>query len=72
MLSAPNLLERHFSPRTIAELWGVSQQTVLNIFREEEGVIKITESNKKGRRPCTVIRIPESVYERVYRSRAIR
>ncbi len=64
----PDLSERHFSPRTLAELWALSEDTIIRIFEDEAGVFKLGEQ-KRGKRAYTTLRIPETVTERVYRER---
>lgn len=63
-------LERHYSPAEIAELWGLSVDSVRRLFESEDGVLIIGESEGKFRRRYTTLRIPESVVERVHRSRS--
>jgi hypothetical protein len=71
--SAPNdgsqsrLLERHFSVRTLAEIWGLSPDFVQKLFEHEPGVLVIGEDSPTGKRRYTTLRIPESVAERVHR-----
>lgn len=63
-----NPFERHFSPEELGKLWGYSRDTMIRWFRDEPGVlVHSTPSRKK--RAYETIRIPESVAERVYRSR---
>jgi hypothetical protein len=50
--------ERHYSPRELATLWGVSEDFVRRRFRRESDTIKC------GR----VYRIPQSAVDRVYAS----
>jgi hypothetical protein len=38
---SPITREQHFTVTEVAELWGVSPQTIRDIFREEEGVLRI-------------------------------
>jgi hypothetical protein len=57
--------EEHFSPAKLAELWGVSAETVRVIFREEPGVLRY--SVKSNNRKYITMRIPKSVAERVHR-----
>lgn len=54
-------VERHFSVQEIAQLWQVSDDTVRRTFTREPGVLTIG----RGRR--SLLRIPESVLERVHR-----
>lgn len=58
--------ERHFTPQELAGLWGVSIQTIREIFRREEGVLKIGRDGTRTRRAYKTLRIPESVAERVH------
>jgi hypothetical protein len=58
---------RHFTPAEIAELWGVSVSTVIRIFAEEPGVLRIeSESKMRKRSSYATLRIPESVLARVH------
>jgi len=57
--------EEHFSPAKLAELWGVSAETVRVIFREEPGVLRY--SVPSNNRKYMTMRIPKSVAERVHR-----
>jgi|YNPMSStandDraft_1061717.scaffolds.fasta_scaffold26926_2 hypothetical protein len=60
-------LEKHFSPRFFAELWGVSESTIVRWFRDEPGVLKL--SRKQGTRTRCELRIPLAVALRVYQER---
>jgi hypothetical protein len=59
--------ERHYKPEELAELWGVSTETIRSIFREEPGVLKIGKTGSKYKRGYVTLRIPEEVMERVHR-----
>jgi len=37
--------ERHYSPSELAELWGLSSETIRRLFQEEPGVVTIGERN---------------------------
>ena len=53
--------------RQIAELWGLSDDTIRNFFEKEPGVIAIGDGRSTGRRRRYVtLRIPEAVLERVH------
>lgn len=71
-MNEPDPLERHFSPKTIAELWCFSESTILNIFRDQPGVFVHGEEFRRGKRGHTTLRIPESVVRRVYQERIIK
>jgi hypothetical protein len=59
--------EEHFSPRDLATKWGVSEKVVRNVFRNEEGVLKIGRNGSRSRQGYWTLRIPQSVAERVHR-----
>ena len=60
--------ERHYMPDELAELWGVSPQTIRNVFKEEPGVLRLPSSKAaKGKRSYISMKIPESVAERVHK-----
>ncbi len=58
-------LEKHYRVSEIAVLWNVSQGTIIKLFCEEEGVLKIM-SALSGRRKYETLLIPESVIVRVH------
>ena len=58
--------EKHFEPAELATLWGVSLQTIREMFRHEPGVLKIGKDGTRLRRGYKTLRIPQSVAERVH------
>ena len=60
------LREKHYSVIELATIWNLSDDFVRRLFRNEPGVVHITEHHP-GRRRYEVLRIPESVALRVYR-----
>jgi hypothetical protein len=62
------MFERHYSVRVLSELWGYSEDTIQDWFRDEPGVLKQETKQRRGRGKCT-LRIPESVAWRVYKNR---
>jgi hypothetical protein len=58
--------EKHLTPDELAGLWGVSVQTIREIFQHEEGVLKIGRDGTRNRRRYKTLRIPVSVAERVH------
>jgi hypothetical protein len=58
--------EKHYTPAELAEMWGISAETVRVLFRDEPGVLKIGSSATKYKRGYKTLRIPESVAERVH------
>jgi hypothetical protein len=61
--------ERHFSPRTLAELWSFSEDTIVRWFEEEAGVLKCGQAGNGRGRGKVSLRIPESVALRIYQER---
>jgi hypothetical protein len=60
--------EKHFSPKELSELWGLSTDAVRRLFREEEGVLLIPSRNSHRplRANYNTMLIPESVAKRVH------
>jgi len=58
--------EKHFTPQELAEAWGVSVQTIRDVFRNEEGVLKLGSNGTRTKRRYKTLRIPESVAKRVH------
>ena len=67
VLAVPKYTERHYSPKEIAEMWCLSEDKVREMFRHESGVLVIGGEGGRGKRGYAVLRIPESVLERVHR-----
>ncbi len=63
--------EQHFSVAEIAASWGLCENTVRNLFAEEEGVIKLQSprsliTRNSTRKPYTSLSISVSARDRVY------
>ena len=58
--------ERHYTPLELAEMWGVSVQTIRELCRDKDGVLKIGSDGSRTRRAYKTLRIPHSVAERVH------
>jgi len=66
-------MERHYTVQELGALWRVSRDTIIRIFREEPGVLKIGPGQaRRGRRRYVTLRIPESVVLRVHRRLSVR
>jgi hypothetical protein len=59
--------ERHYSPQDLAEVWGLSADTIRGLFEKEPGVLVIESCVKNRARRYRTMRIPESVAMRVHR-----
>lgn len=67
--SVPNPFGRVYSPKQLGELWGLSENSIRRLFQDEPGVFVLGDSNPRGRRGYTTLRIPEMVALRVWRTR---
>ena len=65
----PIPIDPHHSAKFYAELWGLSETTVVRWFQDLEGVLKLSTPSKNGRRARLELRIPFSLAMRVYRER---
>ena len=59
--------EPHFTPETLATLWGVSVYTIRRIFEKESGVLKYGSTHSRGKRRYVTMRIPHAVAMRVHK-----
>lgn len=66
-LQPGTIVERHYSPAELAQLWGLSVETIRRLFEREQGVLIFENPEKASERRRRTMRIPESVAERVYR-----
>lgn len=64
--NVPAFAAKHYTPAEIAELWGLSIDTIRRLFANEQGVLQISNP-RRGRRGYATMRIPEMVAARVYR-----
>ena len=64
---ASKFAEHHYSPAEVAELWGLSPDKVRAVFRREPGVLVFGGDDGRGKRGYAVLRIPQSVLEKVHR-----
>lgn len=57
-------LEKHYRVRELADLWALSDNTIIRMFANESGVIHLESPN--GKRRYVTLSIPESVALRVH------
>jgi hypothetical protein len=60
------MAEKHYTPTELAQMWGVSVQTIRDLFKDEDGVLKLGSDGTRTRRAYKTLRIPHSVAERVH------
>ena len=60
-------LERHFRVRELASLWGLCDNTIIRLFSEEQGVLRLERVSAK--RKYVTLSIPESIALRVHERR---
>lgn len=65
MAKQNTLLEQHYTPTQIAARWGLSDDCIRDLFKDEPGVLHIDRPEKLHKRRYTSLRIPESVLLRV-------
>lgn len=65
-----NPFGRIYTPRDLAELWQLSEQTIRRLFQDLPGVLKIGDRSPRGKRGYVTLRIPASVAEHVFRERS--
>ncbi len=70
MIDTPSPFERLFTPKELADLWQLSVQSVRRLFQDRPGVLKIGDSNPRGKRGYTTLRIPGAIVAQVFRERA--
>jgi hypothetical protein len=58
-----------YTPRELAKLWQLSEQSIRRLFQDEPDVFVMGSSKRRGRRAYQTLRIPESVALRVWRAR---
>lgn len=68
--NVPGPFDHLFTPRELAELWKLSENSIRRLFQDEPGVFKLGESNPRGRRGYVTLRVPTVVVERVFRERS--
>lgn len=62
--------EEYFTPKELATLSKLSEDTIRRMFQDEPGVMKIGQSNPRGKRGYVTLRIPRSVAGRVFMERS--
>jgi hypothetical protein len=67
--SLPAPFGKVYTPRELAELWQLSENSIRRLFQDEPGVFTLGSNNPRGRRGYTTLRIPEEVALRVWRAR---
>ncbi len=68
----PAAFEKHYSVDEIAELWGISPQSVRRLFRDEPGVLKLSMPVLQARKHKVheTLRVPASVLARLHQQRS--
>jgi len=65
-------VERHYTVPEISTLWKLSGSSIIRIFQDEPGVLKIGPTKpRRGRRTRITLRIPEAVLQRVHRRMSV-
>lgn len=64
-----SIIEPHFAPSEIAARLSLSEQTVIRLFQDQPGVLKVRKGLGR-KRDYVTLRIPESVLRRVIGGRS--
>lgn len=56
----------HYTVDDVAKMLKMSRDSVTRLFRNEDGVLKVTRPGNRYKRTYTTLRIPENVLQRVY------
>ena len=67
--SVPDPFGRMYTPRELADLWQLSEQSIRRLFQDRRGVLKLGDDNPRGKRSYTTLRIPAAVVEQVFKER---
>jgi hypothetical protein len=67
--TAPNPFGKVYTPRQLAELWQLSENSIRRLFQDEDGVFTLGDPNPRRKRAYCTLRIPEVVALRVWRER---
>jgi hypothetical protein len=59
-------LEKHYTVSEVAHLWQLSEDSIRRIFRDKPGVLKLDSPERLRKRGYCVLRIPESVVQKVH------
>ena len=65
-------IEKHYRPSDLAELTGLSADTIRDLFRDEPGVLVINRIEEIHKRRYASMCIPVSVAERVLNTYRVR
>jgi len=67
LLAPKPITERHYTVTEIAESLNLSYDSARKLFLNEPGVLVLASPPKKYKRRHRTLRVPVSVFERVYR-----
>jgi hypothetical protein len=65
----PGPFGKVYTPRELADMWALSENTIRRLFQDEPGVFTLGMTNPRGKRGYTTLRIPEAVAMRIWRAR---
>lgn len=68
--SVPDPFGRMFTPRELADLWQLSEQSIRRLFQDRPGVLKLGDNNPRGKRGYVTLRIPVGVVQQVFQERS--
>lgn len=57
-------VQKHYRVKELADLWGFSENTIIKLFSNEDGVLRL--ESPTGKRKYATLSIPETVAIRVH------
>ena len=57
-------VEKHYRVKELADLWGFSENTIIKLFSNEDGVLRL--ESPTGKRKYATLSIPETIAIRVH------
>lgn len=57
-------VQKHYRVKELADLWGFSENTIIELFSKEDGVLRL--ESPTGKRKYATLSIPETVAIRVH------
>lgn len=65
----PKIIEEYFTPAEVAGVLKVHTSTIIRMFQDDPGVLKIS-TPRRGKRPKVLLRIPKSHLAQVIAERS--
>ena len=67
--AVPEPFAKVYTPRELATLWQLSENSIRRLFQDEPGVFVMGPSGRRKKRKYSTLRIPSAVVVKVWRER---